>query len=174
MNFTTHVIPAEEVAETVDAFIALHRNQWASRGIAAEHIKPEFAAHLRQALEAMVDRGEAAVTEYHLDDEVVAVDILVIGRNYIGTYLFGHAPKLRSEISVFTLILHEGMGLAQNLSKETYSMLRGLEAYKDHWKPSYVPNTRLILTGGLLGSAYVALLAARSWVESLLATEKKH
>jgi hypothetical protein len=111
--------------------------------------------------------------EFRLDDEVAAVDILVIGQDFVGDYLFGYVPELRSEISVSTLILQEGLALAHNLGRETYSMLRGLEEYKDYWKPSYVLNKRLILTDGLLGHAYTNLLTARSWGNSLPFTKRK-
>jgi CelD/BcsL family acetyltransferase involved in cellulose biosynthesis len=145
--------------------LVLHRLQWQGRGVTPEHLQGRFAAHLVRAAGPMVRSGDAVVTEFLLDGEVVAVDLTLLSRRLAGGYLYGAHPRLRerkADVAVMLLAAcarHTGAG-----EHGTLSLLRGDEPYKRHWRPEPVVNQRLLLarrrTAPLL-SAVVAETAAR-------------
>lgn len=156
--------PPAEVPETVRALLELHAGQWQGRAIDAEHLRPRFARHLSRALGAMVERGQAELTEYRVDGRVVVADLEVLGHDFVGTYLAGFDPTLREQVDVAVLMLSGAFGLAERHGLPMVSLLRGDEPYKTHWHPVAARNQRLLLgrSGGRpVAAAYAGLVQAR-------------
>ncbi|MCW5251774.1 GNAT family N-acetyltransferase [Streptomyces sp. SHP 1-2] len=180
------VLP-EETGEAVRRLLELHRLQWRDRGVTGEHLRPRFHEHLARAAGPMVADGDAVVTEFRLDDEVVAVDVTLCSPRLAGGYLYGAHPRLRelrADVAVMLLSACAGTltgpgpeadtgdpGTGPGPRPAVLSLLRGSEPYKRHWHPRPVANRRLLLarrrTAPLLAAA-LGGAAARRTVRGLL------
>ncbi|ARP70300.1 GNAT family N-acetyltransferase [Streptomyces pluripotens] len=136
----------EEVDAALGRLLELHRLQWRGRKVTSEHLQPRFRDHLVRAVGPMVRSGNAVVTEFRIDGEVVAVDLTLLSRSLTGGYLYGAHPGLRERKADVAVMLleacaeHTGAG-----GPGTLSLLRGNEPYKHHWRPEPVVNQRLLL-----------------------------
>ncbi|MCX4679584.1 GNAT family N-acetyltransferase [Streptomyces sp. NBC_01433] len=136
----------DEVPAAVGHLLRLHELQWRGRGINPEHLRPRFAAHLVRATGRMVRDGDAALTEFRLGGEVVAVNLSLHSGRLTGGYLYGAHPGLRDrKVDVATLLLRDVAGQAAGTGRSVLSLLRGSEQYKNHWHPVAVVNQRLLL-----------------------------
>ncbi|GGZ17798.1 GNAT family N-acetyltransferase [Streptomyces poonensis] len=136
----------EEVETALRTMLDLHRLQWQGRGVTGEHLRPRFLAHLVRSVVPMVCSGEALVTEFRLDGEVVAVDVTLLSRRVAGGYLYGAHPRLRErKADVATMLLHASAGQLGGGGHEVLSLLRGAEPYKYRWRPDTVVNQRILL-----------------------------
>ncbi len=160
------VLP-DEVDAALRRLLELHRLQWQGRKVTGEHLRTRFRDHLVRAVGPMVRSGDAVVTEFRMDDEVVAVDVTLLSRRLAGGYLYGAHPRLRGA--------EGGRGgdaagrvrrkHARAPGRGTLSLLGGDEPYKHHWRPEPVPNQRLLLarrhTAPLLSAALCDVAARR-------------
>ncbi|MEU9371606.1 GNAT family N-acetyltransferase [Streptomyces avermitilis] len=156
----------DRVDAALRLLLALHRLQWQGRRVTPEHLHERFAAHLVRAVGPMVRSGDAVVTEFLLDGEVMAVDLTLLSPRLAGGYLYGAHPRLRErKVDVATMLLDACALHTANGEHDTLSLLRGDEPYKYNWRPDPVVNQRLLLarrrTAPLL-SAIVCGVAARS------------
>ncbi|MCZ9342130.1 GNAT family N-acetyltransferase, partial [Streptomyces sp. TRM76130] len=159
------VLP-EEVGAALRRLLELHRSQWRGRQVTDEHLRDRFRDHLVRSVGAMVRTGDAVVTEFRLDDEVVAVDVTLLGRRLTGGYLYGADPRLRErKADVAVMLLEACTGHLPPDEPGTLSLLRGDEPYKHHWRPERVVNQRLLLarwhTAPLLAAALGDVVARR-------------
>ncbi|WP_079148211.1 GNAT family N-acetyltransferase [Streptomyces agglomeratus] len=139
-------VPESEVPGAVARLLRLHELQWRGRGVNVEHLRPRFAEHLMRAGRRMVGDGDAAVTEFRLDGEVVAVSMTLQSGLLSGGYLYGADPGLRDKkVDVTTMLLRHEAHLAAGSGRGVLSLLRGSEPYKNHWRPQEVTNQRLLL-----------------------------
>lgn len=146
LKIEVHRVPEAETAEAVAHLLRLHELQWRGRGVNPEHLRPRFAAHLVRATRAMARRGEAALTEYRLEGEVVAAALTLRSKTMAGGYLFGADPALRDrKADVATMLLRHDAQQAVDGGQGVLSLLRGAEPYKSHWRPETVTNQRLLL-----------------------------
>lgn len=153
-----HVVRPDGVDAALHRLLELHRLQWQGRKVTSEHLHHRFREHLVRSVGPMVRSGDAVVTEFRLDDEVVAVDLTLLSRRLAGGYLYGADPRLRERKADVAVMLldacaeHIGTG-----GHGTLSLLRGNEPYKQHWRPEPVANQRLLLarrrTAPLLSAA---------------------
>jgi len=160
-------VGAAEVADAVPALLRLHERQWRGRGINEEHLRPRFERHLVRSVSRLVGQGQAALFQYRLDEQLVASELVLIGRDFVGTYLAGFDPDLRQEVDIATLLLSEDLALTDQLGRPTLSMLRGDEPYKMRWQPRRMRNGRPLLAragrprlAALYASAVIARAAA--------------
>ncbi|MEU3839097.1 GNAT family N-acetyltransferase [Streptomyces sp. NPDC028635] len=163
-------VDPDRVPEAVERLLELHRLQWQGRGVTGEHLRPRFRDHLVRAAQAMVCSGDAVVTEFLLDGEVVAVDLTLCSPLLTGGYLYGAHPCLRErKADVAVMLLDACAGQARGPG--TLSLLRGDEPYKRHWRPEPVVSRRLLLarrrTAPLLASALAGVTARRAAKELL-------
>jgi CelD/BcsL family acetyltransferase involved in cellulose biosynthesis len=141
------------VPEAVDALIRLHEAQWAGRRGNPEHLTARFRTFLVEAVEEMVDRGQAVFVEYRLDGQVMASEVDLLGHRQLAYYLAGIDPALREHIDTSVLLVGGAVALAERLHLPEYSFLRGDEDYKLRWRPDHVTAERVVLARpGLLGS----------------------
>ncbi|MEU5869071.1 GNAT family N-acetyltransferase [Nonomuraea sp. NPDC047529] len=155
-------VPAAEAEHAVARLLDLHALQWQGRGINVEHTKPRFRAHLARAARRLVAEQQARLIEYHLDGQVVAVDLVIVGKDFVGGYLYGTHPDLRAQVDVVTLLLRTDLGLAHELGRPTMSLLRGAESHKTKWGGQCAVSHRLLLARTPAATAYA--LAARARV----------
>lgn len=155
-------IPAGEAPAAIDTMLRLHELQWRGRGIDPEHVRPRFADHLTRAASAMVADGQAVLVEWRLDGRILAVELLIVGHQFVGGYLYGAHPDLRF-VDVTSLLMRGRLALTHRLGRPVYSMLRGAESHKMHFSPRAVPNDRLLLggTGRWPARAYAAGVVGR-------------
>ncbi|MET9442482.1 GNAT family N-acetyltransferase [Streptomyces sp. NPDC006610] len=140
------VVPPGEAERTLGRMLELHRLQWEGRGVTPEHLRPRFRDHLVRSAGPMVLSGDAVVTEFRLDGEVVAVDLTLLSRRLAGGYLYGAHPRLRERrADVAVMLLDACAEHVRPGGPGTLSLLRGNEPYKHHWRPEPVVNRRLLL-----------------------------
>jgi CelD/BcsL family acetyltransferase involved in cellulose biosynthesis len=148
LGIGTAAVPEDEVPAAVGRLIELHRRQWEGRGVNAEHLSARFCEHLSRAARAMAARGQARLTEFRIDGDLVVSDLTLISPRLTGGYLYGADPALRErKVDVSALLLRSS---AEHFEVEraegaVLSMLRGTEAYKSHWRPEPVRNRRLLM-----------------------------
>ncbi|MFJ9812068.1 GNAT family N-acetyltransferase [Streptomyces sp. NPDC101158] len=148
LGIDERVVTGPEVPAALERLLALHQLQWRGRGVTAEHTSERFAQHLTRAVRPMVERGDAMVTEFRLDGDVVCADLTLMSPRLAGGYLYGADPALRArKVDVAAMLLRHGARETSASGRATLSMLRGSEPYKHHWRPETVPNQRLMLAG---------------------------
>ncbi|MFI6920159.1 GNAT family N-acetyltransferase [Nonomuraea spiralis] len=153
-------VPAAEVEPAVARLLDLHALQWQGRGINVEHTRPRFHAHLSRAARRLVAAQQARLTEYRLDGQVVAVDLAIVGKDFVGGYLYGTHPDLRTRFDVVTLLLRTDLDIAYQLGRPTMSLLRGSESHKTKWGGRLTVAHRLLLARTPVATVYA--FAARS------------
>lgn len=139
------VVPEHEVPDAVATLLRLHSLQWQGRGVTPEHLRPRFAEHLVRAGTRMVASGDARLTEYRVDGEVLATRMMLMSADLAGGYLYGAHPDLRArKVDITTMLLrHDARHVAES-GRSVFSMLRGTEPHKRHWRPVTVTNQRLL------------------------------
>ncbi|WNZ11361.1 GNAT family N-acetyltransferase [Streptomyces sp. 11x1] len=167
-----HVVTPDRVGPALQRLLELHRLQWQDRNVTPEHLQTRFCEHLTRSVGPMVSSGDAVVTEFRLDGDVVAVDLTLLSRRLAGGYLYGAHPRLRErKADVAVILLDACTQHAGNRRLHTLSLLRGDEPYKHHWRPESITNRRLLLarrrTAPLM-SAVVGDVAVRRRGKELL------
>ncbi|SBT95767.1 Acetyltransferase involved in cellulose biosynthesis, CelD/BcsL family [Streptomyces sp. DI166] len=162
LGIERHVAGPGEADKALRRLLELHRLQWEGRKVTSEHLRPRFEEHLVRAVGPMVASGDAVVTEFRLDDDVVAVDVTLLSRGLTGGYLYGAHPCLRERRADVAVML---LDACAEYARGTLSLLRGNEPYKQHWRPEPVCNRRLLLarrrTAPLLAAALCRSAARR-------------
>ncbi|GAA1565177.1 GNAT family N-acetyltransferase [Actinomadura kijaniata] len=149
-------VPPDAAAEAVGDLLELHLGQWRGRGVNPEHTRARFRDMLAEASTAMIRDGQAAIVRYRRGEELVASDLLLIGRDFVGAYLYGSDPALRSGMDVSLMLLRYDLQLAHDLGVPRLSLLRGQEEYKWKWQPTPTRNHRVILCRSAVGGLYAA------------------
>lgn len=146
MGVESRVVPVEEVESSVRTLLRLHQLQWQGRKVTTEHLQPRFHEHLLRSMRPMVAAGEAVVTEFRLDGEVMAADLTLLSGTLAGGYLYGAHPQLRErKVDVATMLLDACTRHTGGEHRRALSLLRGNEPYKHHWRPEPVANRRFLL-----------------------------
>ncbi|MFB7745695.1 GNAT family N-acetyltransferase [Streptomyces sp. NPDC056132] len=139
-------VPPDEVPGALRTLLELHGLQWQGRGVTREHLRPRFEQHLARAVGEMTRQGDAVVTEFRLDGEVVAADLTLLSPALAGGYLYGAHPGLRGrKVDVATMLLRACAQRIDGSGRGALSMLRGNEPYKQHWRPEVRVNQRFLL-----------------------------
>lgn len=166
------VLPADGEQSTAD-LLRLHRDQWQGRNVNTEHLKPAFAKHLADAVPTMIADGQAVLLEYRLDGVHVASNLVIVGTDVAGGYLYGADPSLREKLDITTLLISTTLPVAAGHGCATMSMLRGAEPYKQRWRPVEVVNRRVLIVrnGSPRGHAYASAVRTRA---SAVRAAKRH
>ncbi|WP_190329693.1 GNAT family N-acetyltransferase [Streptomyces venezuelae] len=172
LGVESRVVPADEVENSVRTLLRLHQLQWQGRKVTSEHLQPRFHEHLLRSMRPMVAAGEAVVTEFSLDGEVMAADLTLLSRTLAGGYLYGAHPRLRErKVDVATMLLDACTRHTGGEHPRALSLLRGDEPYKHHWRPEPVANQRLLLARrrtAPLACAVAWGVAGRQWAKRRL------
>ncbi|MEJ8637091.1 MULTISPECIES: GNAT family N-acetyltransferase [Streptomyces] len=168
-----YTVAEHEVPMAMEHLLRLHELQWRGRGVTVEHLRPRFAEHLVRATRRLVRDGNAALTEYRLDGEVVASNVALMSDGLTGGYLYGAHPALREKkIDVATMLLRHDVNLAAATGRSVVSLLRGKESYKNHWRPEAVTNQRLMMAPSRLGPALSLHAGRAQWRDHAAGTVK--
>ncbi|WP_078891634.1 GNAT family N-acetyltransferase [Streptomyces sp. NRRL S-350] len=151
--------PPAEVPQAMAELLRLHFLQWQERGVTPEHRTERFARHLTDSTTGLVAAGKAAVHQFHLDGELVAVNLLLLCPSFGGLYLYGAHPLLRERLDIAGLLFSAALDDTVAAGIPVLGLLRGQEPYKQRWRPDRLPNQRLLL--GPAGAAPAA--AVRAW-----------
>ncbi|GAA1239351.1 hypothetical protein GCM10009665_32410 [Kitasatospora nipponensis] len=138
-------VPVEQVGAAMGELLRLHALQWESRGVTREHASERFAAHLADSTAGLARLGQAVVYRYHLDDELMAVDLLLLCPAFAGLYLYGAHPRLRERLDIAGLLFGTSLEEAVRAGIPELSLMRGEEPYKERWRPEREHNHRLLL-----------------------------
>jgi CelD/BcsL family acetyltransferase involved in cellulose biosynthesis len=154
---------AGEADRAVADLLRLHAAQWQGRAINSAHLSPRFAEHLTRAVRDMLAAGQAELLEYRIAGRLMASNLVVVGPDLAGGYLYGADPELRDMVDITTLLLATTLPLAHKLGCSTMSMLRGAEPYKMRWRPHEARNQRVLLArpGSPRAAGYFAAVRAR-------------
>ncbi|WP_380280287.1 GNAT family N-acetyltransferase [Kitasatospora purpeofusca] len=134
----------EEVPQALDGLLRLHFLQWQERGVTPEHRSERFARHLSESTAGLVATGRAAVHQFWLDGELVAVDLVLLCPSFSGLYLYGAHPALRERLDIAGLLFGAALDETLGAGIPVISLLRGQEPYKQRWRPDQLPNQRLL------------------------------
>ncbi|GHF68056.1 GNAT family N-acetyltransferase [Streptomyces griseosporeus] len=178
LGIERRAVGPDEVDKALRRMLELHRLQWEGRKVTGEHLTDRFRDLLVRAAGPMVRSGDAVVTEFRLEDDVVAVDLTLLSPRLAGGYLYGAHPCLRErKADVAVMLLEACTGHTAGGGRGTLSLLRGEEPYKLHWRPVRVPNSRLLLarrrTAPLLAAALAHAAARRRGKELLRRRESR-
>ncbi|MFI9271792.1 GNAT family N-acetyltransferase [Kitasatospora sp. NPDC052896] len=135
----------EEVPAAVADLLRLHARQWESRRVTPEHVSARFAAHLTESTAGLAEHGDAVLYRYHLDGELVAVNLLLRCPSFAGLYLYGTDPELRGRLDIAGLLFGTSLADTVRAGIPEISLLRGEEPYKERWRPLREHNHRLLL-----------------------------
>ncbi|WP_329568720.1 GNAT family N-acetyltransferase [Kitasatospora sp. NBC_01266] len=158
-------VPVDQVGAAMGDLLRLHALQWESRTVTAEHVSERFAAHLCESTAGLARLGQAVVYRYYLDDELMAVDLLLLCPSFAGLYLYGAHPGLRERIDIAGLLFGTSLEEAVRAGIPELSLMRGEEPYKERWRPERERNHRLLLGPAHLAGALslrLALVRARA------------
>ncbi|MQS14609.1 GNAT family N-acetyltransferase [Streptomyces kaniharaensis] len=136
--------PVEEVPAAVESLLRLHFLQWRERGVTPEHRTERFARHLAESTTALVASGGAAVHQFRLDGELMAVTLLLLCPSFGGLYLYGVHPALRERLDIAGLLFGAALDATVGAGIPVLSLLRGQEPYKQRWRPEQLSNQRLL------------------------------
>ncbi|MCF3123994.1 GNAT family N-acetyltransferase [Streptomyces arenae] len=172
LGVESRIVPVDEVEASVRTLLRLHELQWQGRKVTEEHLRPRFREHLLRSMRPMVAAGEAVVTEFRLDGEVMAADLTLLSGTLAGGYLYGAHPQLRErKVDVATMLLDACTRHTGGEHPRALSLLRGTEPYKHHWRPEPVANQRFLLarrrTAPLVSAALLEA-SGRRWAKEQL------
>ncbi|MFE5583784.1 GNAT family N-acetyltransferase [Kitasatospora sp. NPDC056531] len=158
--------PAAEVPAALEGLLRLHFLQWQDRGVTPEHRTERFARHLTESTTGLVATGRAAVHQFHLNGELVAVNLLLLCPSFGGLYLYGAHPALRERLDIAGLLFNAALDEAVGTGIPVLGLMRGQEPYKQRWRPDQLHNQRLLL--GPAAAARAGAVHARQSAAHLL------
>ncbi|PYC65754.1 glycosyl transferase family 1 [Streptomyces tateyamensis] len=138
-------VPPEQTGAAMEDLLRLHALQWESRSVTPEHVSARFRQHLTESTAGLARIGQAVVYRYHLDGELLAVDLLLLCPSLAGLYLYGAHPRLRERIDIAGLLFGTSLQEAVAAGIPELSLMRGEEPYKQRWRPEQERNHRLLL-----------------------------
>jgi CelD/BcsL family acetyltransferase involved in cellulose biosynthesis len=158
-----------ESASLIDAevaarrMLALHREQWQGRRITPEHLRKRFESHLAVASRRMTEHGLARLYEFWRDAEVISSQLVILGKDFVGRYLFGASKDALRRYQTNSLHVWNALDVARARNNPCMSLLRGEDPYKLWWKPRVVPNYRIVLGwSSVLFGPYAGYVVLRS------------
>ncbi|MFJ3215894.1 GNAT family N-acetyltransferase [Kitasatospora sp. NPDC086801] len=136
--------PVAEVPAALEGLLRLHFLQWQERGVTPEHRTERFARHLTESTVGLVATGRAAVHQFRLNGELVAVNLLLLCPSFGGLYMYGAHPVLRERLDIAGLLFSAALDETVGAGVPVLGLLRGQEPYKQRWRPDQLPNQRLL------------------------------
>ena len=136
---------AGEAEAAARRLVALHRESWQGRDIAAEHLSERWASLMVTAGKRMTERGLGAVSELWRGDELLASHLLVFGHDFVGFLTIGASKEAMNDYQFSSLLIWDGVCRALDRGIPCFDMMQGEEAYKIHWCTSVAPKHRVIM-----------------------------
>lgn len=152
----------ENVREFLDDLFTLHANRWSERGEPGVLNDDRTRAFHVSAAPSLVDQGLLHLSRLRLKDCTLAVIYSLMGQQTAYCYLQGFNPEF-SHISPGTQLMFSEIKDAVSGGMRNFDLLRGQEAYKQHWRAENKPTYRIQLLHGqvsrLLQSAAESMAA---------------
>ncbi|MFI7124539.1 GNAT family N-acetyltransferase [Nonomuraea sp. NPDC050153] len=161
MDVSVAAVEPDRVRASTAELLRLHAMQWESRAINTQHTQPSFMEHLAGAARTLVAEKHAALWEYRVDGRLLACDFTVIGKDFVGGYLYGAHPELRARADLVTMLLRTNLAMTHRLGRPVLSLLRGDEPHKAKWEGEALVNQRVLLGRGSRSAAYAAMAGVR-------------
>jgi CelD/BcsL family acetyltransferase involved in cellulose biosynthesis len=133
------------VERATRSWLALHREYWQDRGINPEHLTWRFSSHVLAAAKRMSASGSGRIYEFRRGEEVITSDFVLVGHEYVASYLHGANKYARGRFQLNALLMWNWANVAVECNLPTVSMLRGADEHKLRWNPKIIVNHRLIL-----------------------------
>ncbi|RJL22081.1 GNAT family N-acetyltransferase [Bailinhaonella thermotolerans] len=127
-----------------------------------KHTSGDFLRHMTTAARVMVSDGDAALTEFRLGGRVVALDFTLLGRDFVGSYLYGADPEFRHHLEIPPLLLRHNLALARERGTPLLGLPAGAPPYGFGLPARPVAGQRVILGRGPRSHVYAALARATS------------
>jgi len=117
-----------------------------------------------------VRHGQAVVVEYHLGEWQVASDLLLVGQDFVGGYLTGVDPDVRSRVDVLLMLVRAAVDVERERRLPVVSMLRGEEEYKLRLRPQRVVSRRMFIgrNSSVVMAGYAAAVRGCRAAQALL------
>ena len=158
----TKLASPEEAGRAARRLVDLHRQAWQGRDIGPEHLTQRFETRLEAASSRMTARGLAGVSEFWRDGEVIATQLLIFGKDFIGEHITGANQETLKRYQISSLFMHDAFNAVLKRNDSYLDLLRGEEPYKLRWASRVISNERLILGRSLITWApYTAYHTAR-------------
>lgn len=167
-------VPPDQAGDAAEELVALHRGAWADRPITPAHADPRFTTFVRSVCERMVPHGTVALLRLEPPDgeadPMRYVNMLMVGRDYVGGWLGGENDRARDRLTIAFLDMRDALAIAHDRGIPVVSMLRGLEPAKVRMQQRALSNRRLLLAadrplGTLAWARHSAPDAVRAWLK---------
>jgi hypothetical protein len=153
----------DRAREAARRWISLHKEYWRDGAVNPEHLTGRFGSFVSDAAARMAGSGCGGIYEFWHDREVIASDFVVLGRDYLGSYLHNANGYALRRFQLNSLFMHNWINVALDRGIPTVSLLRGEEPHKLRWGPGVAANQRAILARDPASfGAYAGYHAARS------------
>lgn len=144
-------------------WLALHKEYWQDRPVNPEHLTRRFGDFVMATTRRMSASGCGGIFEFWRGEEVIASDFVVLGPQYLGSYLHNANGYALHRFQINSLFMWNWMNVALERGIPAVSLLRGDEPYKFRWKPRVAANHRVILARDPFSfGVYAGYHAARS------------
>jgi CelD/BcsL family acetyltransferase involved in cellulose biosynthesis len=134
-----------EAEQAARRFVALHREMWGGRDIRLEHLTERFESFFVAAAERLTACGLGRISQFWLDEEVIASHFLLFGRDFVGEHLFGARQEILRRYQLSSLYLWDAVNVALSRDSDKVNLLQGEESYKLRWASEVIYNHRVTL-----------------------------
>ncbi len=146
--------------------VQLHQARRQSVGDSGCFADPRFEMFLREAIPAMMAAGNAAFTVCENNQQVIGIQLLLIGSDTVYMYQSGVDPEFLS-LEPGHAIVAGSLLFAISRGFRAYDFLRGDEPYKAFWGAKPQPLQRVILAPPTLkAQAIEAVQRNLTWLRS--------
>ena len=137
----------EDAGRAARTLVELHRQLWAGRRIAPEHLSPRYEAFMEAAARRMTARGIGRISEFRRDGTVLVSQFLVFDKDFVGVYLLGVSEGASRRYQFMTLCNWDAMNVASD-SNAYVSWTLETTWEKLRWASEVVSSHRAILGRG--------------------------
>jgi hypothetical protein len=137
---------AQDAGRAARTLVELHRQLWAGRRIAPEHLTPRYEAFMEAAARRMTARGIGRISEFRRDDTVLVSRFLVFDKDFVGAYVIGASEEAAQRYQFMTLSIWDAIDVALGRSNAYVSIMNEASREKLRWASEVVRSQRAILS----------------------------
>ena len=129
------VATAETLPEFLEDLFRLHTSRWLRDGQPGVLADEKVRTFLRKAAPGLLSQGILHLRRLRLDGPSIAVLYTLVTNSTVFCYSQGYDPEF-ADLSPGTSLMFSAMEEAIASGIKKFDLLRGNEAYKQHWKPT--------------------------------------
>jgi hypothetical protein len=137
--------PGEDAERAARRLVALHRELWRGRRIAAEILTARREDFIVAAARRTTARGIGRISEFRRDDTVIVSQFLLFDKDFVGAYAIGASQEARRRYQFNTLSIWDAMNAARGRSNPYVSLMNYAIQEKLRWGDEVIPSHRAIL-----------------------------